>query len=183
MIKALILLAEGFEETEAVTVIDLLRRSDIHVTVAGLTSLRVTGSHGISIVADTLFDEVEKLDFSHLILPGGQPGTNNLKNDNRVLELVKRFQKEERILAAICAAPTVLLKAGVIDSVKITSFPGEKENFNPLNYSEQSVVWDGKFITSRGVGTAIDFALNIVAQIKGTEEAEILAKRIVWKFE
>jgi 4-methyl-5(b-hydroxyethyl)-thiazole monophosphate biosynthesis len=183
MDKVLTILAAGFEEIEAITVIDLLRRADIHVTVAGLNELLITGSHSITVKCDTLLDNVSENDYRYLVLPGGQPGTNNLKTDSRVIGLVQRFSSRGDYLAAICAAPTVFSAAGVAANHLITSYPSEQARFNPDLYKTDNVVTDGKLITSRGVGTAIDFSLQLVTIIRDRRTAADLAKRILWQFD
>jgi 4-methyl-5(b-hydroxyethyl)-thiazole monophosphate biosynthesis len=181
MKRVLVYLAPGFEEIEAVTIIDLLRRADIDVTVAGLEEGFIRGSHGISILSDVNYETVNPDNFDYLVLPGGQPGTNNLKNDKRVLESINKFWKENKLIGAICAAPTVLHKAGILSNKKVTSYPSEKDVFSSSTYEESSVVKDGNIITSRGVGTAIDFALDLIGEIKGNDEKKIIAEKILWK--
>ena len=127
MSNVLTILAPGFEEIEAVTVIDLLRRADIRVSVCGLDDIKITGSHKITIVCDFRLDDVNADDFDCLFLPGGQPGSNHLKNDKRVLKLVKDCSIEQKMITAICAAPTVLHTAGILKGKKVTSYPSEKE--------------------------------------------------------
>ena len=181
MNKVLIYLATGFEEIEAVTVIDLLRRANIDVTVAGLEKGSITGSHGISIMPDKYYEQINPDNFDYLVLPGGQPGTNNLKNDQKVLETIRKFQKENKLIGAICAAPTVLNEAKILDNKKVTSYPSEKDTFTSAQYKESPVIKDGNIITSRGVGTAIDFALSLIAEIKGNEVKQEVSSKILWK--
>jgi len=181
MSKVLVLLSPGFEEIEAVTIIDILRRGEIEVVVAGLEKENVTGSHNISINCDIFYKDVKINDFDFLILPGGQPGTNNLKSNPVVIEWLQMFNKENKIIGAICAAPNVLKEASIVDRVKITSYPAEKDNFESKYYSEQNVVKDKNIITSRGVGTAIDFALELVNNIKGKNVRDELAAKILWE--
>jgi len=181
MSSALILLAPGFEEIEAVTLIDLLRRAGVTVTVAGLKKQVVCGSHAISIKADVYYKKVDPLRFDVLILPGGQPGSSNLKANAEVLEWVKaRFIRGKK-LAAICAAPTVLAAAGITKGLKITSYPSEKEVFKNSIYVEESIVRDHEVFTSRGVGTAIRFALFLIAELQGEAIAEEIRKRILFE--
>ena len=180
MSKVLVLLSPGFEEIEAVTIIDILRRAEIDVTTAGLEKNIVTGSHSISIKCDMYYKNVKIEDFDLLVLPGGQPGTNNMKSNSTVLEWLQKFKVENKKIAAICAAPTVLEKAKIIDTVKVTSYPSEKDKFDSNYYSEDVVVVDKNIITSRGVGTAIDFSLEIVNIIKGKEIRDELASKILW---
>lgn len=174
-------LAPGFEEIEAVTIIDLLRRAEINVTVAGLVKGSVEGSHGISILADVNYKEINPDDYDYLILPGGQPGTNNLKANQQVLDSVRKFRNENKLIAAICAAPTVLHEAGILDNKKVTSYPSEKEVFTSSKYVDSPVVKDENIVTSRGVGTAIDFTLDLIGEIMGNETRQEIADRILWK--
>ncbi len=165
MASVLIPLAEGCEELEAVTLIDLLRRAGISVTTASLGHQKsLTASRQVGLVADTLLDNVLEDDFDMMLLPGGQPGTDHLNNDHRVHALIKRLQHEGRYLAAICAAPMVLASAGVLDGKRATSYPGalDKKKWPEITLSEEPVVMDDKILTSRGPGTAMDFALFII---------------------
>jgi 4-methyl-5(b-hydroxyethyl)-thiazole monophosphate biosynthesis len=181
MSNVLTILAPGFEEIEAVTVIDLLRRADINVMICGLDDIKVTGSHNVTIVCDERLDDVDVDDFECLFLPGGQPGSNNLKNDKRVLGLVQNYKKGQKLITAICAAPTVLHAAGILKGKKVTSYPSERDIFRESSYLEENVVQDGKIITSRGVGTAIEFALHLIGVLKGTGAKRIQSERILWK--
>ncbi len=180
MSKVLVLLATGFEEIEAITVIDILRRASIETTVAGLDGELITGSHHLQIKCDTILAKIDQQEYSHLVLPGGQPGTKNLRNDPRVLELVTNFYKQKKIVAAICAAPTVLQAAGILAGKSITSYPAERQNLTFSNYSEDKVVHDNNIITSRGVGTSIDFALALVENITSRETRRTIAEKILW---
>ena len=180
MNKVLLYLSPGFEEIEAVTIIDLLRRADIEVTIAGLEEKSVRGSHGIIINCDQYYENIDPTEYDYLVLPGGQPGTNNLKNNETVLKNVRHFAEQNKLIGAICAAPAVLLQAGIVKDIKITSYPSEKHLFNPADYKESSVVIDNNIITSRGVGTAIEFTLDLIGLIKGEKVKDELANKIVW---
>jgi 4-methyl-5(b-hydroxyethyl)-thiazole monophosphate biosynthesis len=179
MNKVLVYLAPGFEEIEAVTIIDLLRRAEINVTVAGLGDGPITGSHDISVLSDVSIEDINPDNFDYLVLPGGQPGTNNLKNNQKVLEAIQQFQQEKKLIGAICAAPTVLHKAGVLDNKKVTSYPSEESVFSTSRYENSPVVKDENIITSRGVGTAIDFALELIGEIKGEDVKKDTAAKIL----
>jgi 4-methyl-5(b-hydroxyethyl)-thiazole monophosphate biosynthesis len=181
MPNALVLLAAGFEEIEAITIIDLLRRADIEVTVAGLELDSVTGSHNISVIPDAYYLDVYPDIFDILILPGGQPGTNNLKSDDKVINWIKNHFKEGKKLAAVCAAPIVFHAAGITSGLKLTSYPTEKSVFSDSDYKKENVVKDGNVITGRAVGTAIDFALEIIAELQGRDKAEEIKKMILHK--
>jgi 4-methyl-5(b-hydroxyethyl)-thiazole monophosphate biosynthesis len=180
MVSLLVLLASGFEEIEAITVIDILRRAEINVTIAGIDTEFVTGSHDITVKCDIGLAGIESEQYSGIFLPGGQPGSNNLKANTHVLKLIQEFSQENKLIAAICAAPIVLYEAGIIKNRQVTSYPSEKEKFVNCTYLEKNVVRDGNIITSRGVGTAIEFALSLVEIIRGRASKEDLAKRILW---
>lgn len=172
MKTALILFADGSEELEAVTVINLLRRAGVTVIFAGLHEDPLRGSRGTVLVPDTTLDDVLERDYDMVVLPGGQPGTNNLKADERVLKLVRRMHDAGKYVAAICAAPSVLATAGLLDGKHATSFPGALDPFPKVLREPQAVVEDGKLITSRGPGTAMDFALTLVERMVGREKRE-----------
>jgi 4-methyl-5(b-hydroxyethyl)-thiazole monophosphate biosynthesis len=177
---ALIVLADGFEEIEALTPIDLLRRAGISVIIAGLESLEVRGSHGIIVLADTLLtDHCSAIDA--LILPGGQPGTRNLRQSEPVIGLVQRSFEKGLLCAAICAAPMVFDKAGILAGRKFTCFPGVEKEIRTGNFFAQPVIHDGNIVTGRAAGAAIPFGLQIVASLLGKTEAEALAEKIVYE--
>jgi 4-methyl-5(b-hydroxyethyl)-thiazole monophosphate biosynthesis len=183
MPRVLIFLAPGFEEIEAVTIIDLLRRGGLDVTVAGLQPDLVTGAHGIALAPDRFYVDIEVDEYDCLVLPGGQPGTNNLKANHFVLDTVKRYYQQKKWIGAICAAPTVLAQAGILENKKVTSYPSDKAAFKSSDYQEKAVVRDGMIITSRGVGTAISFALELVSVLQGEAVKNELAAKILWKDE
>ena len=182
MKKTLMLFAEGFEEVEALTAVDLLRRAEIGCDMVALRDTEtVTGSHGISVrVSDTL-DRVDLDGYDGLLLPGGQPGTRNLAADERVLDALRRFQAAGKLTAAICAAPTVLAKAGVLNGHRAVCYPGLEPQLDGSAGGDGPVEVDGTVITSRGVGTAIPFALAIVEYYLGAEKARELARAIVYR--
>ena len=182
MCKVLIPLASGFEEIEAVTIIDLLRRAEINVVVAGLEKNSVVGSHQISVNCDIYYKDINIDEFDYLVLPGGQPGTNNLKSSKTILSWIQHFTQNNKFLGAICAAPVVLNAAKVIEDKKITSYPTEKSIFKNSIYVDHNVVVDENIITSRGVGTAIEFSLELVQIIKGKQVRNDLSAKILWEF-
>ncbi|MDO8988955.1 MAG: DJ-1/PfpI family protein [Sideroxyarcus sp.] len=167
MKSVLVPLAAGSEDLEAVTILNILRRAGIEALSASLDGHPIRGSRGTVLVPDTSLDEVLKRDFDMVVLPGGQPGTNNLKADARILKLVQRMAAEGRYVCAICAAPSVLATAGVLDGKRATSFPGSLDAFAKVSRQPQAIVEDGKLITSRGPGTAMDFALTLVERLAG----------------
>jgi protein deglycase len=169
MPRVLVPLAEGCEELEAVTVIDLLRRAGIEVVTAGLDDRPVRASRGTRLVPDTTLDHALLQDYDMIVLPGGQPGADNLNADPRIHELLKRIAGRGGYTAAICAAPKVLADAGLLAGRRATSFPGVLEGMDLGDTAVvgDAVVIDGKIITSRGPGTAMDFALELIEKLSG----------------
>ena len=181
MARVLIPLAQGCEELEAVTVIDLLRRADIEVVTAGLDEGPVTCSRGVVLLPDTRLDEVLEEDFDMLVLPGGLPGADHLENDRRIIALLQQMAEKGRYTAAICAAPKVLARAGLLDDRQATSYPGVLDALElpRTTRQDQPVVVDGRVITSRGPGTAMDFALELISQLAGREKRESVESALV----
>lgn len=177
MPTVLVPLPEGFEELEAVAPIDLLRRAGAEVVIASLGNEgTVIGRNGIRVVADTTLAAVEKQTFDCLLLPGG-PGVKHLRADRRVVDLVRRQSSEGRWIAAICAAPTVLKDAGLIPGVRFTAHPSVASELPGL-LSDQRVVRDGRIITSRGAGTAIEFGLEVISALCGPAAAQTVSTSI-----
>lgn len=174
MPKVLVPLAQGCEELEAVTIIDLLRRAEIDVVTAGLNSETVTASRGVKLMPDTDLDTALKDDYDMVVLPGGRDGAENLDNDPRILKLLNKIADSGKFTAAICAAPTVLGNAGLLEGKKATSYPGFLEKLKLANteISGDPVVHDGTVITSRGPGTAMDFALALIEILDGKEKRD-----------
>ncbi|HEY9198759.1 MAG TPA: DJ-1 family glyoxalase III [Gammaproteobacteria bacterium] len=174
MASVLVPLAQGCEELEAVTIIDLLRRAGIEVVTAGLDAQPVRGSRGTVLIPDTTLDEVAERDFDMIVLPGGLPGADHLDRDVRLRALLTRSAAAGRYVAAICAAPKVLASAGLLDQRSATSFPGvlAASNVPGLDYREDAVVQDGRIITSRGPGTAMDFALTLIENLSGKDKRD-----------
>ncbi len=162
MASVLVPLAQGCEELEAVTIIDLLRRAGIGVVSAGLDEQPVRGSRGTQLVADVTLNQAATQQYDMIVLPGGQPGADNLDNDPRIHGLLKAMTESGRYTAAICAAPKVLARAGLLQGRRVTSFPGALEGYEGFEYAQEPVVQDGTVITSRGPGTAMDFALQLI---------------------
>ncbi|MEW6678418.1 MAG: DJ-1 family glyoxalase III [Pseudomonadota bacterium] len=169
MASVLIPLAPGFEDLEATTLVDLLRRADIEVITAGLHPGLVQGARGMRVQPDAHLDEVLARDFDMIALPGGMPGAENLKNDARIQALLKRLAAAGKYTTAICAAPIALAQAGLLDGRRITSYPGFIDKAPPpgATYLADAVVVDGRVVTSRGPGTAMDFALTLVELLAG----------------
>jgi len=170
--RVLVPLAEGFEEIEAVTIVDVLRRASIEVVTAALAENPVRGSHGIAVSADAGLDTLQDAEFDAIVLPGGMPGSRTLKGDERVLSFVRGMARQDKLVAAICAAPIALEAAGVLAGKRATSYPGNE--LPSAHYVEERVVVDGALVTSRGPGTAIEFALTLVERLKGPEAAQKL---------
>ncbi|MBI5873106.1 MAG: DJ-1/PfpI family protein [Candidatus Omnitrophica bacterium] len=175
--KTIVILAEGFEEIEAITVIDILRRAGISVTVAGVTDIKVKGSHNIIVLADKKLDEIEP-DHDACVLPGGMPGAANLVSSQKVRSVITAMHEQGKIVAAICAAPSVILAPlGVLKERSATGYPGmEKSSNKETAWKEDEVVVDGNIITSQGPATAIPFALAIAEKLAGKEIAKKVGK-------
>jgi len=167
MKTALVLFAAGSEELEAVTVVNILRRAGVTVTLAGLSEGALKGSRGITLQPDTTLDAVLNDDFDMLVLPGGMPGTRHLQADTRVLKLAQDMAKRGRYVTAICAAPMVLATAGLLAGKRATCYPTCLDEFPSVQLQTTAVVEDGKLITSRGPGTAMDFALTLAERLTG----------------
>lgn len=182
MKQAFIFLAEGFEEMEAVTPLDLLRRAGVDAKFVSATGEKaVTGSHGITYLADALFEEVDFSVADALILPGGMPGTTNLQAHPGLTALLKDAHAQGRLVCAICAAPMVLGGLGILAGRTATIYPGMEAHLTGALPSTERVCVDGNVVTSRGPATAVPFALKIVELLAGKEKAEEVAKGIVWK--
>lgn len=174
MPRVLIPLAQGCEELEAVTIIDLLRRAEIEVVTAGLEDGPVKGSRGTVLLPDTTLDAVMDEAFDMMVLPGGLPGSDHLDRDPRVHEMLRRLDAAGSFTAAICAAPKVLANAGLLDGKSATSYPGAVtiDQYPRVNILGSAVVTDGKVITSRGAGTAMDFALQLIESLSGKDRRD-----------
>lgn len=180
--KALFVLAEGFEEIEALTPVDLLRRAGVTVVVAGLHDIKVTGSHSITVIADTTLDAIDG-DFDALVLHGGNPGAQNLAASEKLRALIQAFWSQEKIIAAICAAPAVVLApTGILDGKKVCGFPGTEKSFRPsTTVLMDPIVVDGNIITSRGAGTAHAFGLAIIESLVGKERRDKIAEATLFE--
>ncbi|MEM5875215.1 MAG: DJ-1/PfpI family protein [Candidatus Aenigmatarchaeota archaeon] len=162
--KAIVPLAEGFEEIEAITIIDVLRRAGIKVDIVGIEDEIVVGRNGIKILCEKTLNEIEQIDYDLIVLPGGNPGYKNLMNSETLLNIIRNMNSKGRIIGAICASPLVLLKAGILKDKKATCYPTLKNEIP--NYEDKKVVVDGNIITSQGPATAIEFSLEIVKILK-----------------
>lgn len=176
-----VLLADGFEETEAITLIDLLRRAGYQVqTVSINNSLEVKGAHAITIIADLLLDNENFSDIDMLVLPGGVPGVPNLAKNEKVISTIKSLYSKNKYIAAICAAPYLLEIADVIKGKMVTLYPGWRDKITSAKLSDEKVVVFDKIITSQGVGTAIDMGLKIIEILSGKDASLKMKEAIVY---
>ena len=182
MARVIVPLAQGCEELEAITIVDLLRRAGIEVVTAGLDAQPVRAARGTVLIPDTTLDAATESDYDMIVLPGGLPGADHLRDDPRIIELVRDMHANGRYTAAICAAPRVLARAGLLDNRRATSFPGgiNVDEIPGIEYVEDAVVTDGTIVTSRGPGTAMDFALQLIELLAGKakrDEVEVPLQR------
>ncbi len=175
MKKVNVYLAEGFEEIEAVTVIDVLRRAGIDVTTVSISNDReVKGAHNIPISADKLFTQLDNMQTDMVVLPGGLPGTTNLGAHEGLSQILKSFAENNKYIAAICAAPSIIGKMGILEGCNATCYPGFEEYLMGANPMGDLVVQHNNVITSKGPGTALYFSLKLVEILQGKEVAEQL---------
>ncbi len=172
-------LAEGFEEIEALCPLDLLRRAGLDVTTVGVTGKTVTGAHGIPVTADITETEFDPTDLSMVVLPGGMPGTKHLDASLIVHRAIDFALANQKPLAAICAAPMILGKRGILEGKEATCFPGFEEYLRGATLSGRSVVRDGDIITAKGMGVALPFGLALVEYFAGKEAAETLRTAVM----
>lgn len=179
MSKVLVPLAMGFEEIEAMTIIDILRRAEVEVVIAGLGKKQVIGAHDVKVQTDMHIEDVNSSDFDMIVLPGGLPGATNLQKDKTVQRLLKEFDKQNKSIGAICAAPIALESAGVLKE-NYTCYPSFESNIREEGYiSNKDVVSDKNIITSRGPGTAMTFALAIVSKLCGDDKASEIKSQLL----
>jgi len=175
--KVLIPLADGFEDIEAITVIDVLKRAGLDVDVVGLRGISVTSKMGLRIMLDKRLDMVKPDEYDAIILPGGSEGVENLMRSARLKEILLDFNVKGKLIGAICGAPLVLAKAGLLDNRRATIYPGlERELEYPR---DEKVVVDGHIVTSQGPGTAMDFALKLVEILVGSQKVAQLKQKLV----
>ena len=174
--------ADGFEEVEAMTIVDLLRRAGIETETVSVTGrLPVMGAHGVKVVTDILFEDAVYADCELIVLPGGMPGASNLDAHEGLREKIYSFHNQGKRLAAICAAPLVLGHAGVLEGKKATCYPGFEKELEGAELKEDAVVSDSGVITSRGPATAMAFALTIIKELKGKEAADEIAAGLLYE--
>ena len=173
MTNVLVIFAPGFEEIEALTIVDILRRSNIDVTTAALQNSPVEGAHGVQVCTDKTLEDIDMNSFHGIILPGGAPGYENLRKDNRVIELIQKAYNEKKLIAAICASPSVLADAGILNNKKCTIYPGMEVEIQKGGglFLEEDVVIDDNIITSRGPATSLVFALKLAQFFAGKDIA------------
>ncbi len=176
MPRVLVPLAPGFEDLEATTLVDLLRRAEFEVVTAGLQAGLVTGARGMRVAPDAELDAVLAGEFDMVVLPGGMPGARHLRDDPRILALLQRQAASNRYTAAICAAPIALAAAGLLEGKRATSYPGfvDRLDIPGLHYVAEPVVVDGHVVTSRGPGTAMDFALTLIELLAGRARRDVV---------
>ena len=179
MATVLMPLANGFEEIEALAVVDILRRGGVTVVMAGLSTEAVEGAHDIMVIPDTLLPDVNASSFDMIILPGGQPGTDNLNASPLIHGLLQEFHSQGTFICAICAAPIVLAQAGLLEGKRTTCYPSYGDHLRGGIFIDLPVVIDGTVITSRGPGTAIPFGLTLLAQLMGAGEARRVAQAML----
>ena len=179
MKKVAVFLADGFEEIEGLTPVDLCRRAGIEVTTVSIKpDKNIMSSHGIPITADKLFEEVDYDEMDMLLLPGGGEGTKNLESCDKLNKLLKEADEKGKFLAAICAGPRVLGKLGLLNDHKATCFPGNEEFLTGAECVPDKAVRDGRFITGKGMGASIEFALEVVGALVGEETAKDISQKI-----
>ena len=182
MSKVYVFMADGTEEVEALTVIDLLRRAAVDVvTVSVMEKKQIVSSHKIKIEADEMYGESDYMDGDMIVLPGGMPGTTHLKKHEKLRANLFAYKEAGKYLAAICAAPSILGWNGMLEGKKAICYPGFEEELKGAVVTNQGVVTDGQFVTSKGLGTAIDFALELITLLVNKETAENIAKSVQYK--
>lgn len=183
MKKIVIILANGFEEVEAVTPIDVLWRGGVEVIIAGVGNKEITGSHGIKIKCDTTVKQIVADDFDGVVIPGGMPGATNISESAEAGRFIESMYQDGKLVAAICASPAIVLSPlKVLDGKKSTGYPGfENEFSNSVELKTDKVVVDGNVITSRGPGTASDFSFAILKYLAGAEQSESVARGMLFK--
>ena len=182
MSRVCVFLADGFEEVEGLTVVDLLRRAGEEVmTVSVMGRKEITGSHGITVLADSLFKEVDYSGVDLVVLPGGMPGTKYLKESEELTELLTEWNGDKKKLAAICAAPSVFGELGFLQGKTAVCYPGFESSLQGAVVGNKCVEVDGHITTSKGPGTAMEFALTLIAQLQGVEKAEEIRAGLLYE--
>ena len=181
MSKIGIFMANGCEEIEGLTVVDIARRAGVEIETISITGEnKVTSSHNITFETDTTKEKADYSSYDGIVLPGGMPGTTNLGADETVNNVIKEFAQSGKLVSAICAAPSVLGLAGLLDGKKATCYPGFEDKLLGADFLEEKVVVDGNIITSKGLGTAIPFSLEIVRYLLDDDVAKSIADKIIY---
>ncbi len=180
MKKVALFLAEGFEEIEALTPVDVLRRAHIEVTTISITNtIHVTGAHKIKVTADTIFDKADYNLFDAIILPGGMPGTKHLNAHQKLKTLLLQFSKDNKLIGAICAAPLILGELGILKNRKAICYPGFENHLAGAKLSDQAIVRDKNIVTANGAGAAILFSLCLIEELLGKDKAKLVADKML----
>ncbi len=183
MKKAVMLFAEGYEEVEALMTADILMRGGVDLKLVSITeAIQVTGSHGITVSMDKTLAQVSMEEQDAIILPGGMLGTKNLGASDRVTKALKKMNEAGKIVAAICAAPSVLGACGILEGKKATCYPGFEDQLTGAEFVDEMAVIDGNVITSRGLGTSMEFGFALLQQLVSREKAEEIRQQIVFKY-
>lgn len=178
--KACMFFASGYEECEALIVVDMLRRANVDIDMIGLNDIKVKSSHNVTVNMDKVFSDVNFDEYDIFILPGGMPGTTNLKNDERLLTLLKEKYEANKLICAICAAPSVLAAIGILDGKKATCFPNFRSCLTNSELVDTKCVQDGNVITACGLGAAFEFAKCILNNVLDKEKVEDVYQRICY---
>ncbi len=173
-----IFLADGFEIIEAMSPLDMLRRAKLETATVGVTGKRVTASCGVTVEADITIDEFNFSNVDAIVLPGGMPGTTNLEANEKVHSAIDTAVAEDKLVCAICAAPSILGHKGLLNGLEATCYPGFEDALCGASLSDNYVAVDGKFVTARGAGVSVDFGLEIVKQLSGEAEAQRIKSQI-----
>ncbi len=179
MPKVALLLADGFEEVEAVAVVDILRRAGVDLVLVGLSKEPVSSARNVRIIPDVSIEEIRPEELDMVVLPGGLGGVEKLRSDRRVYELLKALREKGRYISAICAAPTALASFGLLEGKRSTVYPELKEQIKPALFVNEKVVEDSRIITSQGPGTAFAFGLRLVERLLGKDKAKEVAKKML----
>lgn len=178
--KYMLVLTDTFEEVEAITQVDFLRRATILIDMISITgTLKVTSNRGITVLADDLIENVNLDDYSGIIIPGGLPAAFNIRDDKRVLDIIRKFDSEKKLIAAICAGPSALAKAGILSKKNATIFPGMEKELLDANFVDDAICVVDNIITARGAGLSLEFAYTLVRKIKGkVQEKQLRAASV-----
>jgi 4-methyl-5(b-hydroxyethyl)-thiazole monophosphate biosynthesis len=176
--RVILPLANGFEEIEAIALVDTMRRGGIEVVIAGVDGITLKGAHGITVASDVDIKSIKSADFDMIVLPGGGTGTRTLTSNENVQSLIKEFDCAGKLVGAICAAPIALDKAGVLKD-EYTSYPGTSEIIKSSKFIEKNIVESGNILTSRGPGTAICFGIYIIEKLVGKETAKAVKEEML----